>query len=64
MIFDPYGEIIAECRSFEDEVVVGTCSADKLKLAGGYRYRKARRPELFGDILKQDNDASTRVEWM
>jgi len=64
MIFDPYGEVIAECRSFDDEVVVGTCSADKLELAGGYRYRKARRPELFGDILKSGHQGSTRVEWM
>ena len=64
MIFDPFGEIIAECRSFDDEVVIGYCSAEKLKLAGGYRYKKARRPELYGDILKQDNDSSTNVDWM
>ncbi len=64
MIFDPYGEIIAECRSFDDEVVIGLCTPEKLTLAGGYRYKKARRPELYGDILKQENDASTHVEWM
>ncbi len=64
MIFDPYGEVIAECRSFEDEVVVGHCVAEKLKLSGGYRYKNARRPELYGDILKKDNSASTQVDWM
>lgn len=64
MILDPYGEIIAECRSFDDQVVVARCSADKLKLAGGYRYRRARRPELFGEILRREHDSSTRVEWM
>ena len=64
MILDPYGEIITECRSFDDEVVVATCSAEKLTLAGGYRYKKARRPELYGEILKQKNDASTHVVWM
>lgn len=63
MIFDPYGEIIAECASFDDEVVVACCSPEKLKLAGGLRYRNARRPELFGDILGRENDSTTEVEW-
>jgi predicted amidohydrolase len=64
MVLDPYGEIIAECTSFDDEVVIGNCVDAKLKLAGGYRYRKARRPELYGDILKQSNNSSTNVDWM
>ena len=64
MIFDPYGEIIAECRSFDDEIVVGLCSDDKLELAGGFRYRKARRPELFGHILGKPHDSTTKVDWM
>ena len=64
MILDPYGEIIAECYSFDDEVVVGYCTADKLKLAGGYRYKNARRPELYGNILNQSNESLTKVEWM
>jgi len=63
MIFDPYGEVIAECASFDDEVVVAFCTDDKLKLAGGLRYRNARRPELFGDILGMENDSTTEVEW-
>jgi len=64
IIFDPFGEIIAECRSFDDEVVVGQCTADKLELAGGYRYRKARRPELYGHIIGKPHDSSTKVDWM
>jgi len=64
MIFDPFGEIIAECRSFDDEVVVGQCTADKLELAGGYRYRKARRPELYGHIIGKPHDPSLKVDWM
>jgi predicted amidohydrolase len=64
MIFDPYGEIIAECRSFDDEVVVATCTAAKLELAGGFRYRKARRPELYGHIIGKPHDSSTKVDWM
>ena len=64
MIFDPYGEILAECRSFDDQVVTGLCTPDKLKLAGGFRYRKARRPELYGHILGKSHDSSTKVDWM
>ena len=64
MILDPYGEILAECRSMGDEVVVATCTPDKLELAGGNRYKKARRPELYGNILAAGHDSSLKVEWM
>ena len=64
MILDPYGEILAECHSMDDEVVVATCTPDKLELAGGYRYLKARRPELYGDILGKGHSAQLKVEWM
>jgi predicted amidohydrolase len=64
MVLDPYGEILAECRSMDDEVVVACCTPDKLELAGGYRYKRARRPELYKDILGADHDASLKVEWM
>ena len=64
MILDPYGELLAECRSMDDEMVVAKCTPDKLKLAGGYRYRRARRPELYGEILMGSNEPFTNVEWM
>ncbi len=64
MILDPYGEILAECRSMDDEVVVAKCTAGKLVLAGGHRYRKARRPELYGDILGASHESLLKVEWM
>ena len=64
MVLDPYGEILAECRSMDDEVVVASCTPDKLELAGGHRYKRARRPELYGEILGASNDASLKVEWM
>jgi predicted amidohydrolase len=64
MILDPYGEVLAECRSLEDEVVVAGCTPEKLKLAGGYRYRRARRPELYKDILGTEHDTTLQVEWM
>ena len=64
MILDPYGEILAVCRSMDNEVVVATCTPDKLELAGGYRYKKARLPELYAKILGAGHDSSLQVEWM
>ena len=64
MILDPYGEILAECRSMGDEVVVADCTPDKLALAGGHRYLRARRPELYGDIIAGENQPTTGVVWM
>jgi predicted amidohydrolase len=64
MILDPYGEILAECRSLKDEVVIARCTPEKLQLAGGYRYRRARRPELYGPILAGKHMPSTQVTWM
>ncbi len=64
MILDPYGEILAECRSMDDEVVVAECTPDKLELAGGHRYKRARRPELYKDILGAGHDSALKVEWM
>ena len=64
MILDPYGEILAECRSMGDEVVVATCTPDKLTLAGGHRYKRARKPEMYGEILAAGHDSALKVEWM
>jgi predicted amidohydrolase len=64
MILDPFGDILAECRSFSDEFVIATCTEEKLKLAGGYRYMKARKPELYKDILVQNHNSEQKVSWM
>ena len=64
MILDPYGDILAECRSFSDEYVMATCTADKLTLAGGYRYLQARRPELYRDIIGKAHVSELKISWM
>ncbi len=64
MILDPYGDIIAECRSFGDAFAIATLTPDKLTLAGGYRYIKARRPDLYKEILGKDNVPEQKVVWM
>jgi predicted amidohydrolase len=64
MILDPFGDVISECRTLGDEVVTALCTRDKLTQAGGYRYRKARRPELYRDIIGQPHVPEQKVVWM
>ncbi|NQT85599.1 nitrilase [bacterium] len=52
MIIDPFGEILAEAHALGDDVVVALCTADKLALASGQRYLKARRPDLYGKLTE------------
>jgi predicted amidohydrolase len=64
MILDPFGDILAECRGFEDGLAVALCTSDKLADAGGHRYRQARKPELYREILGLPHASSQRVSWM
>lgn len=64
LILDPYGDVVTEIKSFEDEITTAAITSDKLKLAGGYRYRNARKPELFRDILGADHKSETKPVWM
>ncbi|MDH5400342.1 MAG: nitrilase, partial [Cyclobacteriaceae bacterium] len=64
MILDPYGEILDEVKSFDDGLAIAIVVPEKLKLAGGYRYRNARRPELYRDILGKDHSSETKPVWM
>lgn len=64
MVLDPYGEVLVETRSFDSEVALATITASKLKLAGGHRYRNARRPELYGGIISKPHDSRTQPVWL
>ena len=64
MIIDPYGEILSEIKSFENEITIATLTEDKLTLAGGYRYRNARRSELYGEILGKTHNPTLQPVWM
>ena len=64
MILDPFGDIIAECRSFEDSFAIATITPAKLTQAGGERYIKARRPDLYKDIIGQDHQPEQKVVWL
>jgi len=63
MLLDPYGEILAECRSFGEEVALALFTPDKLEKAGGFRYLRARRPELYREILGQPHEGITAPVW-
>jgi predicted amidohydrolase len=64
MILDPFGDIIVECRTLGDDFVTATLTPEKLRQAGGYRYLKARRPDLYKDIIGQDHIPDQKVIWL
>jgi 5-aminopentanamidase len=64
MVVDPFGDILAECRSLENEFVITEISADKLVKGGGFRYIKARRPELYRDIIGEPHSPEQKVAWL
>jgi predicted amidohydrolase len=64
MIVDPYGDVIAECRNLGDEVITTTIQKSKLELAGGNRYIKARRPQLYRDIIGMEHRPEQKVVWL
>jgi predicted amidohydrolase len=64
MILDPFGDVIAECSKLDNDFCIADCTEEKLSLAGGHRYRQARRPELYRDIIGREHRAEQRVAWM
>ncbi|UYQ91692.1 nitrilase family protein [Chitinophaga horti] len=64
MILDPFGDVIAECRELEDAIAIATLTPEKLVSAGGRRYIKARRPELYGAVLSAPHVAEQKVAWL
>jgi predicted amidohydrolase len=64
MILDPFGGILAECRKLGDDWVKATLSPDALTRAGGNRYIKARRPDLYRNIIGQEHRTELKVSWL
>lgn len=64
MIIDPFGDVVAECRSFSDSFITATITPGKLSQSGGNRYIKARRPDLYRDIIGQDHKPEQNVIWL
>ncbi|KAM3460011.1 hypothetical protein NHJ6243_006351 [Beauveria neobassiana] len=64
MVLDPFGDVLAECRVLGEDMAVAVCTRDKLQKAGGFRYRQARRPEIYGKVLAREHDSQLKVAWM
>jgi len=64
MIIDPFGDVLVECRELGDDVMVTTLTAEKLIQAGGHRYIKARRPNLYRDIIGKEHQPEQKVVWL
>jgi len=63
MIIDPHGEVMAECHTLGDDVVVGLLTDEKLGQASGrQRYIPARRPELYGKMV-EPHESVTKPGW-
>lgn len=64
MIIDPFGDVLAECRSFDNTFATATLTPKKLTQAGGHRYLQARRPDLYRDIIGQAHTPNQKVVWL
>jgi predicted amidohydrolase len=64
MIIDPFGDIIAECRTLGDDYISAIITPEKLTQSGGYRYIKARKPDLYRDIIGQAHISEQKVIWL
>jgi len=64
MIIDPFGDVLAECRTLDNEFVIAELTHEKLKQAGGFRYTQARRPELYKDIIGKNHVAELKISWL
>ena len=64
MVLDPYGEVLSEIKSFDDDITISKITKDKLQLSGGWRYKNARRPELYREIIGRAHQSDTTPVWM
>jgi predicted amidohydrolase len=64
MIIDPFGDVIAECRQLDNEIATAILTPNKLTDAGGYRYKQARRPDLYKHIIGEPHQSEQKVVWL
>ncbi len=64
MILDPFGDIVAECRTLGDDIAIANITSEKLEMAGGTRYIKARRPDLYRHIIGKEHNPEQKVVWL
>ena len=64
MVIDPFGDLVAECRLLGNDVAIATCTHERLARSGGHRYRAARKPELYRQLLGAEHRSEQKVAWM
>ena len=65
MVIDPNGNVIAETHKLGDDVVIGCCNRDLVQNAVGRIFLSARRPELYGELVRPSATPTvTKVAWM
>jgi len=64
MIIDPFGDIIAECRDLGNQFIAADLVHQKIADSGGYRYRMARKPNLYKNIIGKAHVSDQRVVWL
>jgi predicted amidohydrolase len=64
MILDPFGDVLAECTELGEDVATALCTPQKLQQSGGYRYRQARRPDLYREIIGREHKPEQKIVWM
>ncbi|WP_316752915.1 nitrilase-related carbon-nitrogen hydrolase [Pedobacter gandavensis] len=64
MIVDPFGAVMTECRTLDNEFVIAELTPEPLTMAGGYRYIQARRPDLYKDIIGAAHEPDQQVSWL
>ncbi|PMM42582.1 hypothetical protein BCT54_00990 [Vibrio splendidus] len=52
MILSPYGEIITETHSVDNDMVVAELKAEELDMCTGRRWIRGRKPELYHSLTQ------------
>ena len=61
MILDPYGKILEESHSIEDDLVIADLDPERLAMCTGQRWIRGRRPELYEPLIQPANTVDART---
>jgi len=56
MVLNPYGEIIAETDSVDNDIVIADLKAEELEMCTGRRWIRGRRPSLYNLLTIEGNE--------
>lgn len=54
MVLDPYGDIVGESASLDDDMVVAQLDLSLIATSSGRRWMRGRRPELYARLTERD----------